>query len=136
MFISHIFSTVDYVRLGTHRDLDLIFVRPIDTPAENLSGEITDRAYKIDDTVYTGEVSCRRFLQQHKYHHTTTTRYVPNGGRMQPFCELILLIQLSRQQLPTQYRALESSCPENMGIPPAAEILLFTMWLHIEIHST
>jgi hypothetical protein len=70
------FTTADYVRLGTHRDLDLIFVRPIDTPAENLSGEITDRAYKIDDTGYTGEVSCRRFLQQHKYHHTTTTRYV------------------------------------------------------------
>ncbi|AAG18672.1 hypothetical protein VNG_0032H [Halobacterium salinarum NRC-1] len=69
------FTATEYVRLGTHQDLDLIFVRPVDINAEDPLNEITEYAYKIDDTGYTGEVSCRRFLQQHNYHHTTTTQY-------------------------------------------------------------
>lgn len=58
------FTATEYVRLGTHQDLDLIFVRPVDINAEDPLNEITEYAYKIDDTGYTGEVSCRRFLQQ------------------------------------------------------------------------
>lgn len=50
-------------------------MRPVDINAEDPLNEITEYAYKIDDTGYTGEVSCRRFLQQHNYHHTTTTQY-------------------------------------------------------------
>jgi len=69
------FTAAEHVRLGTHPDLDLIFVQPIHTDTGNSINEIPANAYKIDDTSYTGEVSCRRFLQHHNYHHTSTTQY-------------------------------------------------------------
>jgi len=70
------FTESDYVQLGTHPDWDLIFVRPINRPAESLDEKVTDVAYKIDDTGYTGEISCRLFLQQHNYNHTSRMVYV------------------------------------------------------------
>ncbi|AXG09685.1 hypothetical protein DU484_07310 [Haloplanus rubicundus] len=70
------FTNTEYARLGTHPNLDLIFVRPVTVETGDPPKEVTEFAYKIDDTRYTGEITCRRFLQQHNYHHTTTTRYV------------------------------------------------------------
>jgi len=75
VYQSH-FTDTAYVRLGTHQDLDLIIVRPLDGSAESLPESVLKNSYKIDHRGYTGEVTCRRFLQQHNYHHTTTTKYV------------------------------------------------------------
>lgn len=65
------FADYDCVRLGRHPSYDLIFIRPIDDPPDG----IADTLYKIDDTRYTGEISCQTFLQKHDYHHETTTQY-------------------------------------------------------------
>jgi hypothetical protein len=70
------FSNTEYVRLGTHPTVDLIFVRPVAVDTADPSEADIASAYKIDHTSYTGEVTCRRFLQHHNYHHTATTRYV------------------------------------------------------------
>jgi len=70
------FTAADYVQLGTHPSWDLIFVQPINCPAESLHEKVTDVSYKIDDTGYTGEISCRLFLQQHNYNHTSRMEYV------------------------------------------------------------
>lgn len=75
VYQSH-FTEADYVQLGTHPDCDLIFVRPINRPAKCLDEKVTDVSYKIDDTGYTGEISCRLFLQQHNYNHTSKAEYV------------------------------------------------------------
>ncbi len=69
------FADYTYVSLGTHTELNLIFVRPV-TDTNHTTEEIEDSAYKIDHTEYTGEVNCRTFLQRHNYHHMTTTRYI------------------------------------------------------------
>jgi len=74
VYQSH-FTDTAYVRLGTHQDLDLITVRRVDGSAESLPESVLKKSYKIDHRGYTGEVTCRRFLQQHNYHHTTTTKY-------------------------------------------------------------
>jgi hypothetical protein len=70
------FTAADYVRLGTHPDWDLIFVRPINQSAESLPERVTDVSYKFDDTGYTGEISCRLFLRHHNYNHTSKMKYV------------------------------------------------------------
>lgn len=69
------FEDYTYVCLGTHSDLDLIFVRPV-ADTNDATQEIENIAYKIDHTRYTGEVNCRTFLQRHNYHHMTTTQYI------------------------------------------------------------
>lgn len=74
VYQSH-FADIEYVRLGTHHELDLITVRPIDESAESLPDAVAEIAYKIDDRRYTGEISCQGFLHQHNYHHETTTKY-------------------------------------------------------------
>lgn len=69
------FVDCKHVRLGIHPDFDLIFIQPV-VNNDDGSVKVRDTAYKIDHTSYTGEVSCRTFLQRHNYHHTRTTQYI------------------------------------------------------------
>ncbi|OYR90106.1 hypothetical protein DJ71_03750 [Halorubrum sp. E3] len=69
------FATTEYVRLGTP-SADLIAVQPLTDATTPQSAAGTESAYKIDHTGYTGEITCRMFLQRHNYHHTETRSYV------------------------------------------------------------
>lgn len=72
------FKNVERVRIGTHPEWDLIFVQPAAGGHTLHSLVHSDSTYSIDSGSkdYTGELSCKGFLQRHNYHHTATTWYV------------------------------------------------------------
>lgn len=55
------------VRLGTHNELPLIYIKPVASTA--------DETYVISDRRYSAFISCQGFLRANNYHHTETQQY-------------------------------------------------------------